>query len=55
MGLAAYAREYIAQVGEGIDMMPLASRDEASQHRRRSSTVVAAQERPIASAMELNP
>ncbi len=49
MGMAAEAFEDIAQVGEGVDTEPLARADEAGQHGRGPSSVVAAQKRPISS------
>ena len=46
-GVITDACEEIAQVGERIDVEPLAGRDEAGQHGSGSSPVVAAQKHPV--------
>ena len=51
--MLADAFEEIAQVGERIDMEPLAGRDETGQHGGSPSPVVATQEHPIFSIMEV--
>ena len=43
--MGADALEHIAQVGEGIDVEPLAGGDEAGQDRGGAAALVAAEER----------
>jgi len=45
--MGADAFEDVAQVGERIDVEPLARGDEAGQHCRRPSAVVATKEEPV--------
>ena len=47
LGVIAEALEKIAQVGERIDVEPLAGSDKAGQHGGGPSPIIAAQERPI--------
>src|ERR1044071_465699 len=49
-GVRRDAREDIAEPGERLDAGPFAGSDEASQHRRRPATAVAAEEGPVAAA-----
>lgn len=48
--MAADAFEDVAEVGEGIDAEPLAGGNEAGQHCRGPSAVVATKEKPIFSS-----
>src|ERR1044072_3402929 len=47
-GVRRYAREHIVEPGKRLDAAPLAGSDEASQHRRRLTTAIAAEEGPVA-------
>ena len=47
------AAEHIAQIGQRIDLQPLAGRDEAHQHRSGLSTAVTAEQRPAARPRKL--
>src|SRR5690242_348088 len=46
-GMGRDTRQDVLQPGEGIDRDPLARCDEASEHRRRPATSVAAEKRPV--------
>jgi hypothetical protein len=47
-GVCRDSREHVAEPGKRLDAAPLAGSDEASQHGRRLTTAVAAEEAPVA-------
>jgi hypothetical protein len=54
-GMGGNARKHIAEPGERLDSGALAHGDEAQQHRRRLTAMVAAEKSPVAAAQFIAP